>query len=198
MNGWYRVIAMEIRSAAQRLLQVGEPASWFVCRSPVNPQLQFQTVAGRYVVLWFFGSSSNPGSRRVIDDVLASRGPFDDVNVCFFGVSIDPEDEAQGRVQNVLAGVRFFWDFDRSVSRSSGRWPTIAAENAEFEGGNVRFPEFGPQTYKAPPGGSVVFSCSLLHEATPITKRKRYAFNPFLYDDAAAKIRQQNQKFLSR
>jgi hypothetical protein len=42
----------------------------------------------------------------------------------------------------------------------------------------------------------VVFSCSLLHEATPITAGKRYAFLPFLYDDAAAKIRQKNLKYL--
>jgi hypothetical protein len=41
--------------------------------------------------------------------------------------------------------------------------------NSEFEGGDLRFPEFGRQTYKAPAGGAVVFSCSLLHEVTPIS-----------------------------
>ena len=66
----------------------------------------------------------------------------------------------------------------------------------EFEGGYVRFPEFGQQLYTAPAGGAVVFSCSLLHEATPVTRGKRYVFLPFLYDDAAAKIRQENLQFL--
>jgi predicted 2-oxoglutarate/Fe(II)-dependent dioxygenase YbiX len=66
--------------------------------------------------------------------------------------------------------------------------------NAEFEGGNLRFPEFGRRTFKPPVGGAIVFSCSLLHEATAITNGKRYAFLPFLYDEEAAKIRQQNLK----
>lgn len=69
--------------------------------------------------------------------------------------------------------------------------------NAEaFEGGDLRFPEFGTRTYRPPTGGAVVFSCSLLHEATPVTKGRRYAFLPFLYDEAAAEIRDQNQGFL--
>ena len=38
----------------------------------------------------------------------------------------------------------------------------------------------------------MVFSCSLLHEATPITRGRRFAFLPFLYDEAAAEIRRQN------
>jgi len=66
--------------------------------------------------------------------------------------------------------------------------------NAEdHEGGELRFPEFGTRTYKPPTGGAVVFSCSLLHEATPVTKGERFATLPFLYDDAAAAIRQQNR-----
>lgn len=69
--------------------------------------------------------------------------------------------------------------------------------NAEgFEGGELRFPEFGTRSYRAPTGGAVVFSCSLLHEALPVTKGERYAFLPFLYDQAGAKIREQNLHFL--
>lgn len=68
--------------------------------------------------------------------------------------------------------------------------------NADYDGGELRFPEYGPRTYKPPVGGAVVFSCSLLHEATAVTRGKRYAFLPFLYDDAAAEIREQNLKFL--
>jgi predicted 2-oxoglutarate/Fe(II)-dependent dioxygenase YbiX len=65
--------------------------------------------------------------------------------------------------------------------------------NAEaFDGGDLRFAEFGSRTYRPPTGGAVVFSCSLLHEATPVTKGRRYAFLPFFYDEAAAKVRQQN------
>jgi predicted 2-oxoglutarate/Fe(II)-dependent dioxygenase YbiX len=69
--------------------------------------------------------------------------------------------------------------------------------NAEdFEGGNLIFPEFGPQTYRPPTGGAVVFSCSLLHEATPVTAGTRYAFLPFLYDEAGAELKAKNQHLL--
>jgi predicted 2-oxoglutarate/Fe(II)-dependent dioxygenase YbiX/peroxiredoxin len=65
--------------------------------------------------------------------------------------------------------------------------------NAEdFEGGDLRFPEFGPPTYRPPTGGAVVFSCGLQHEATPVTRGRRYAFLPFLYDEAGAAIREAN------
>lgn len=70
--------------------------------------------------------------------------------------------------------------------------------NAEdFEGGDLRFPEFGRRTYRPPTGGAVVFSCSLLHEATPVTRGTRYAFLPFLYNDEAARIRQETEQFLA-
>lgn len=62
----------------------------------------------------------------------------------------------------------------------------------EFEGGDLRFPEFGPKTYRPPTGGAVVFSCSLLHEATPVTKGRRYAFLPFFFDEAGEELRQKN------
>jgi predicted 2-oxoglutarate/Fe(II)-dependent dioxygenase YbiX len=65
--------------------------------------------------------------------------------------------------------------------------------NAEdFEGGDLRFPEYGTRTYRPPTGGAVVFSCSLLHEATRVTKGVRYAFLPFLFDEAGEAVRQQN------
>lgn len=70
--------------------------------------------------------------------------------------------------------------------------------NAEaFEGGDLRFPEFGPRTYRPPTGGAAVFSCSLQHEATAVTRGRRYAFLPFLYDEAGAAIREANQGALA-
>jgi predicted 2-oxoglutarate/Fe(II)-dependent dioxygenase YbiX len=69
--------------------------------------------------------------------------------------------------------------------------------NAEdFDGGDLRFPEFGSRTYRPPTGGAVVFSCSLLHEATPVTRGRRFAFLPFLYDEEGAKIREANNAYL--
>lgn len=68
--------------------------------------------------------------------------------------------------------------------------------NADYDGGDLRFPEFGDRTYRPPPGGACVFSCSVLHEATPVTRGERFAFLPFLYDEAAATIREANLKYL--
>ncbi|MFC0409661.1 2OG-Fe(II) oxygenase family protein [Roseomonas elaeocarpi] len=73
---------------------------------------------------------------------------------------------------------------------------TVNLNAEEFEGGELRFPEFGPRSYRAPTGGAVVFSCSLLHEAMPVTKGRRYAFLPFLYDESGARIREQNLRFV--
>jgi peroxiredoxin len=74
---------------------------------------------------------------------------------------------------------------------------SLILNTGEFDGGYLRFPEFGPQLYTAPAGGAVVFSCSLLHEATPVTRGKRYVFLPFLYDDAAARLREENLKYVA-
>lgn len=73
---------------------------------------------------------------------------------------------------------------------------SINLNSEEHEGGDLRFPEYGRRTYRPPTGGAVVFSCSLLHEATPVTQGSRYAFLPFLYDDAGEQIRLENAQYL--
>lgn len=73
---------------------------------------------------------------------------------------------------------------------------SVNLNTGEYDGGELRFPEFGTRLYQAPPGGAIVFSCSLLHEARPVTKGKRYAFLPFLYNEGAAGIRQESRKFI--
>ncbi|MFN4089555.1 MAG: 2OG-Fe(II) oxygenase [Alphaproteobacteria bacterium] len=73
---------------------------------------------------------------------------------------------------------------------------TLNLNAEEYEGGELRFPEYGTHLYKPPTGGAVVFSCSLLHEAMPVTRGRRYVFLPFLYDDAAAAIRERNNVYL--
>ena len=64
--------------------------------------------------------------------------------------------------------------------------------NSGYEGCDLIFPEFGRRTYRAPAGGAIVFSCGALHEVTPILKGKRYAFIPFLYSEAEAVKRLEN------
>jgi hypothetical protein len=69
---------------------------------------------------------------------------------------------------------------------------SINLNSEAFEGGDLRFPEYGWRSYRAPTGGAVVFSAGMIHEAMPVTKGRRYVTLPFLYDDAAAELRAAN------
>lgn len=361
------------------LLTPGDPAPNFIQRSVSNPRYAFNSAGGRYLVLCFYGSAADPQAQAALKAAYDRSDIFNDDRACFFGVSLDPEDESTGRIKNRLPGYRHFWDFDLRVSKLYGcvakdtdraagpivmkrQWviidPTMrviaviplrndqsdlaevmavldelppperyagtelmapilflprifepdlckhliglykaqggaesgfmreiggrtvgvtdpgfkqrkdctiddpalisalqsrfirrvvpeiakvhqfsvtrmeryivscyAAEdgghfsahrdnttkgtahrrfavsvnlNDDFEGGEVSFPEYGPRSFKAPAGGAVVFSCSLLHKVSKVTAGERYAFLPFLYDDAAARIREQNMKFISK
>ena len=64
--------------------------------------------------------------------------------------------------------------------------------NKDYDGGDLIFPEFGRRAYRAPVGGAIVFSCGALHQVTPITRGKRYAFLAFLYGEADAAKREAN------
>ncbi|HYI38717.1 MAG TPA: 2OG-Fe(II) oxygenase [Allosphingosinicella sp.] len=349
-----------------RPLLPGEPAPWFRAKAiGGSDNYVFDTAAGRYLLLLFFGRATEEGAAEALACVARHRALFDDVNACFFGVTSDPDDEAAGRVAQQLPGIRFFLDPDGGLAkrfgagpggegaaerrhwllvdpmlRAVGAYPLEAGEAAVaglakamaqmplpdwapvlmapnilepglcerliahhretggepsgfmrevggktvlitdphhkmrrdreiadedlcgllrarilarlvpmvkrafqfeatrmeryivgaypageghfrphrdnttrgtahrrfavtinlnaggYEGGDLRFPEFGRRTYRASTGGAVVFSCSLLHEATPVTRGTRYAFLPFLYDDSAARQREENNPHL--
>ncbi len=63
---------------------------------------------------------------------------------------------------------------------------TLNLNTDDYEGGDLRFPEYGDEVYGAPAGGAVVFSCSLLHEALPVTRGRRFALLSFMRSDAPA------------
>ncbi|MGE0725616.1 MAG: 2OG-Fe(II) oxygenase [Alphaproteobacteria bacterium] len=355
---------------APQLLGPGDPVPWFTARTAMNPNFAFDTMAGRHIVLTLIGSTAHPLGRAVVDGLLAQRVLFDDDNIALFLVTSDVADEAEGRIADMVPGIRWFRDSDIALARrlgalyegegggprvavhslvldpslrviarivastaeehveallaELGRLPRIAdpgwapgpapvlvvpnildrslcrrlidlyegqggsesgfmtsrdgksvgiydprrkrrkdcviedealraelranitrrllpqierglqfaatrieryivacyeGERAgffaahrdnttpatrhrkfavtinlnaeEYDGGDLRFPEFGPATYRAPTGGAVVFSCSLLHEALPVTRGLRFAFLPFLYDQVAAEVRRQ-------
>ena len=101
-------------------LRVGEPAPWFTARSPSNPRYTFHGVAGRYVVMYFFGSAADADSQALLAQFKAHRELFDDGKIAFFGVSNDQEDEKQARITNDLPGMRVFWDADREITQQFG------------------------------------------------------------------------------
>lgn len=367
-------IGTDIRNTGPRTkpLEVGEPAPWFRCDTTERRNYAFDSVGGLYVVLTFFGTAAEPDSAAFLAAIQAQRQRFDDVHLCFFGVSVDPDDARERRVMESLPGVRFFMDRSASVSAryaaalpgnryrrmtyvldpslrvlaalpwdgsgdqhaqtvlatidhlseaeparpASTQAPVLVVprvfepglcqdlirhyeitggkdsgfmieENGitrgridyshkrrrdvliedgplrtacmvrihdrlvpelrrayqfdvtrmeryivacydgtegghfrrhrdnttrgtahrrfavslflntgEYEGGFLRFPEFGNALFSAPVGGAVVFSCSMLHEAMPVTRGRRFMFLPFLYDEAGRTIRDRNLQYL--
>jgi peroxiredoxin len=344
-----------------KIPQVGEPAPFFAAATDGVDRYSLDVVAGRWIVLMFFGTAGQAAPAEGLALALERRALFDGRNAAFFGVSIDPADRAQRGLANSDPGVRFFWDFDLAVTRLYGAadesnlqpclflidpafrivmsapieatgqvldrlaqeleaapalaetqyapvltlprifepevcesliefyrqggptqsgfaqdiggqtvqhidpfmkrrsdvfiedepllealrsrlearlFPMIQRAlgwrpqhierylisrygeedqgffsrhrddvtagtahrkfavslnlNDGYEGGDLVFPEFGPRTYRPPAGGATVFCCSLLHEATPVTKGERFVFVPFLYDDEGARLRQRN------
>jgi hypothetical protein len=360
-------IMIDTQHRPVRAPQPGEPVPWF--KAPVlngNANYSFHTAAGRPVLMLFFGSTANPAARASLDAALGQSGLFDDRQCCFYGVTVDPADETEGRIVPRLPGIRYFIDYDRSVSTAFGsidpaeparyrpQWlvldrqlrmvgryrledfdramaslrrqiagaeadswaPVLEVQNVlesslcdhlvdlyrkeggeesgfmrdvdgktvrmidhghkqrsdlvlrdpelcrtlqsrihdrvnpmiqrafqfevtrmeryivacydaesgghfrphrdnttkgtahrrfavtinlntgEYDGGQLLFPEYGQRAYLAPKGGAIVFSCALLHQALPVTRGQRFAFLPFLYDEAAARVRLANNDFL--
>jgi predicted 2-oxoglutarate/Fe(II)-dependent dioxygenase YbiX/peroxiredoxin len=109
---------------AFRALQVGDPVPWFRQRSTSNPDFAFDTVAGRYIVLCFYGTGADEIGRGALAAFQEQhRSLFDDDKIALFGVSVDPADLAQERAKQILPGIRHFWDFDGKVGRLYGALP---------------------------------------------------------------------------
>lgn len=51
--------------------------------------------------------------------------------------------------------------------------------NDDFEGGALTFPEYSKVCIRPAAGAAAVFSCSLLHEVTPVTRGRRYTLTTF-------------------
>jgi len=60
---------------------------------------------------------------------------------------------------------------------------SINLNTEDFEGGELRFLEFGDQRYRPESGAAIVFSSSLLHEAMHVTAGRRYVFLAFLFGE---------------
>lgn len=61
------------------------------------------------------------------------------------------------------------------------RFTLSVALNDTFQGGALRFREYGEQTYNLPVGTAIVFSAAILHEVLPITAGRRFALVTHLY-----------------
>jgi peroxiredoxin/predicted 2-oxoglutarate/Fe(II)-dependent dioxygenase YbiX len=75
----------------------------------------------------------------------------------------------------------FFRPHRDNVDPSGGRRFAMSVNlNAgEYDGGYLRFPEYGEQLYRPATGDGLIFSSLLLHEATPVTAGRRFVLVTF-------------------
>ena len=78
-----------------------------------------------------------------------------------------------------------------TAGTSHRRFAMSLTLNDEHEGGTLRFPEYGPHVYRPPAGCAVVFSCSLLHEATGVTAGRRFVLLSYFYGEDEARLREE-------
>lgn len=78
-----------------------------------------------------------------------------------------------------------------SPSTAHRRFALSLNLNGGYYGGYLRFPEYGPHLYRPDAGDALVFSCSHLHEATAVTKGRRFVLLSFLY--GAGEVRHTHQ-----
>ncbi|MGP1394352.1 MAG: redoxin domain-containing protein [Inquilinaceae bacterium] len=85
---------------------------------------------------------------------------------------------------------------DNSIpARAQRRFAMTLNLNDGYEGGHLRFPEYGPQLYRPRPGEAVIFSCAVLHEATDVTAGERFVLLSFLLDGTPDHWRQERRQW---
>jgi predicted 2-oxoglutarate/Fe(II)-dependent dioxygenase YbiX len=55
--------------------------------------------------------------------------------------------------------------------------------NEDYDGGELRFPEYGPDRYRPAAGEALVFSGAHLHEVLPVTRGRRFVLLSFVFGD---------------
>lgn len=66
---------------------------------------------------------------------------------------------------------------------------SLFLNSGAYRGGRLRFPEYSLDGYNPPAGSAVVFSCSLLHEVTPVTEGRRFGLFGFFHGEAEEALR---------
>lgn len=72
-----------------------------------------------------------------------------------------------------------------SPSTAHRRFAMSLNLNDDYDGGQLRFPEYGPQLYRPEAGEALVFSGSHLHEVLPVTRGRRFVLLSFLFGEDA-------------
>jgi predicted 2-oxoglutarate/Fe(II)-dependent dioxygenase YbiX len=66
--------------------------------------------------------------------------------------------------------------------------------NDGYEGGYLRFLEYGKRQYRPKSGDAVIFSTALLHEALPVTKGERFVLVSFFWGEAEVPLFEESKR----
>lgn len=72
-----------------------------------------------------------------------------------------------------------------SAATAHRRFALTLNLNDDYDGGELRFPEYGPDRYRPAAGEALVFSGAHLHEVLPVSRGRRFVLLSFLYGDEA-------------
>ncbi len=78
-----------------------------------------------------------------------------------------------------------------SPSTAHRRFVLTINLNDGYEGGHLRFSEYGPHLYRPEAGDALIFSSSHLHEVTPVSRDRRLTLLSFMFSDSEVR---QSQK----
>ncbi|HVM82299.1 MAG TPA: 2OG-Fe(II) oxygenase [Candidatus Binatia bacterium] len=117
---------------SRSVLMPGDPAPWFRAPSNVNPDFDFASAAGRYIVLSFMGPADRPHAAEQLQGFLAEAPIFANLDNYFFGVVIGTK-QTQGPFAERRSGMDVFWDADGAISRQFGALTQGDGDLAGFE-----------------------------------------------------------------
>ncbi len=80
-------------------------------------KIAFDELAGRYIVLFFFGSAARPDIAKTLESLGRHNDLFDHKRALLFGVGNDPADFQQDRLHQHSPGQLFGLDADGSVTK---------------------------------------------------------------------------------
>ena len=98
----------------------GEPAPDFRAHTQDGQPITKDSLAGRFTVLCFFGSTSVPQMAAMVAEIAGRQDVFNAEDCQFVGISIDPDDANSNQLPEPSAGVRYVWDTSHELSTAFG------------------------------------------------------------------------------
>ncbi|HEY9745420.1 MAG TPA: redoxin domain-containing protein [Oculatellaceae cyanobacterium] len=128
-----------------------------------------------------------PGPLKAQLDRLISRRVFPEIEKCFNDTPTRQEGYKIACYDASTGGYFRAHRDNTTGGTAHRRWAmTLNLNSEEYEGGYLWFPEYGPCQYKPETGSAVIFSCSLMHEATDVLSGRRFVLINFFYGDKEA------------